>query len=254
MTAVRLEEPQITDFTDELGEAPSPAAVVVRDRRRADPERRAAADVADRRGRRRDALRHGALARADAGDAPRAVLVVPASVELDATGEAIRIARALARRERTILVDLTRGPAAVSGQLGLPRAPGFTDLAAGSAGFEDVLQAEDATSLQIIPAGNPHIRGDGEEEDAARIIAALSQVYDRLVLHADRETLRKLEPALDGRLQLVVAVIARGDTAKHEQTALGELTAFGCQVVPYEQSLGEERPRRLGFFGRAAAV
>jgi uncharacterized protein involved in exopolysaccharide biosynthesis len=188
-----------------------------------------------------------------AGDAPRAVLVVPASVELDATDAAIRIARALARRERTILVDLTRGPAAVSGQLGLPRAPGFTDLAAGRAGFEDVLRAEEGTSLQVIPAGNPHMRSDGEEEDAARIIAALSQVYDRLVLHADRETLLRLEPALDGRLQLVVAVIAAGGTAEHE-TALGELTAFGCQVVPYEQSVGEERPRRLGFFGRAAAV
>jgi hypothetical protein len=189
-----------------------------------------------------------------AGDAPRAVLVVPASTELDATDEAIRIARALSRRERAILVDLTRGPAAVSGQLGLPRAPGFTDLAAGRAEFDDVVQAEEGTSLQVIPAGNPHVRSDGEQEDAGRIIAALSQVYDRLVLHADRETLRKLEPALYGHLQLIVAIIAPGDGIKHEETALAELTAFGCQVVPYEQSLGEERPRRLGFFGRAAAV
>jgi hypothetical protein len=188
------------------------------------------------------------------GDAPRAVLVAPASVELDASGEAIRIARALARRERTILADLTRGPAAISGQLALPRAPGFTDLAAGRAGFEDVLRAEQGTSLQVIPAGNPHMRSEHEQEDVARIIAALSQVYDRLVLHADRETLRKLGPAFDGRLQLVVAVVAAGDSAQQATTALDELAALGCQVVRYEQPPGDERPRRVGFFGRAAAV
>lgn len=196
----------------------------------------------------------GQLRSCSAGDAPRAVLVTPASTKLDATDEAIQIARALSQRERTILVDLTRGAAAVSGQLGLPRAPGFADLAAGRASFEDVMQAEEETSLQIIPAGNPHVKSGDASIEAGRIVEALSQVYDRLVLHADRATLRQLEPALDGRLQLVVAIIAAGHTIKQEKASLAELTAFGCRVVPYEQSSGGQRPRRFGFFGRAPAI
>ena len=195
----------------------------------------------------------GQIRSRSAGDTARAVLVVPASSDLDATDEAIRIARALARRERAVLVDLARGPAEVSGLLGLPRAPGFTDLAAGRAGFEDVVQTDFDTSLQVLPAGNPHVKTDEEEVGTGRIVDALSQVYDRLVLHIDRDTLRKLDPALGGRLQLVVAVIAPGDR-KHDRTQLDELTALGCQVVPYEQTDGEHRPRRSGFFGRAAAV
>ena len=195
----------------------------------------------------------GQIRARSAAGAPRAALVVPASSGLEANDEAIHIARALSRRERAVLVDLTRGPAAVSGPLGLPRAPGFTDLMAGRAGFEDVVQTDFESSLQVISAGNPHVKSEDERVDAERILEALSQVYDRLVLHIDRETLRKLEPALAGRLQLVVAVIAPGDL-KTGETLVGELTALGCQVVPYEQTNGEHRPRRIGFFGRAAAV
>ena len=66
------------------------------------------------------------------GGAPRALLVAGASAKVDATAEAIAIARALvAKREQVVLVDLTRGPASVSGALGLPRVPGLTDLVAG---------------------------------------------------------------------------------------------------------------------------
>jgi hypothetical protein len=195
----------------------------------------------------------GQIRSRSAADVSRSVLIVPASSDLDAADEAIQIARGLARRERTVLVDLTRGPAAVSGLLGLPRAPGFTDLAAGRAGFEDVVQTDFESSLQVVPAGNPHVKSDEEQVGTARIIKALSQVYDRLVLHIDRDTLRKLDPALGGRLQLVVAVIAPGDR-KHDRAELNELTVLGCQVVPYEQTGGAHRPRRSGFFGRAAAV
>ena len=75
------------------------------------------------------------------GGAPRAMLVAGATAKLDATAEAIAIARALvARRDQVVLVDLTRGPASISGALGLPRTPGLTDLVAGRAGFEDVVE------------------------------------------------------------------------------------------------------------------
>ncbi len=145
-----------------------------------------------------------------AGSTPRIILVAPVSAEIDATDEAIRIARALlSGKQRGVLVDLTRGSAAVSGRLGLPRAPGFTDLAAGRASFEDVVQIDDETALQVIPAGNPTVKAEGDETDTvARIFAALAQAYDFMVLHVDPDTARKLAPALEGRPQVVVAVLA----------------------------------------------
>ena len=191
-----------------------------------------------------------------AGIPPRVMLVVPVSTDVDATAEAIRIARALLTgKQRTVLVDLTRGAAAVSGRLGLPRAPGFTDLAAGRADFEHVVHVDEETPLQVIPAGNPTVKSDGDDtERTTRIFEALAQAYDCIVLHADRETARKLEPALDGRLQVVIAVLAPGEITKGGEERLAELTAFGCSVVPYEQADGEYRLGRSGLFGRAAAI
>ena len=90
-----------------------------------------------------DAVLNHILASAKGRGAPRALLVAGVSAKVDATPEAIQIARALvARREQVVLVDLTRGASAVSGALGLPRAPGFTDLAAGRAGFDDVVRID----------------------------------------------------------------------------------------------------------------
>ena len=87
-----------------------------------------------------------------------------------------------------------------------------------------------------------------------RIFEALAQAYDFIVLHVDPETARRLEPALDGRLQVVVAILAPGDSAKGGDRTLAEFTAFGCSVVPYEQGGGERRSGRSGLFGRAAAI
>lgn len=191
-----------------------------------------------------------------AGNTPREVLVVPVSTDVDATNEAIRIARALlAGKQRVVLVDLTRGAAAVSGRLGLPRAPGFADLVAGRADFEHVVHVDEETPLQVIPAGNPTVKTDGDDtERTTHIFEALAQAYDCIVLHADRETARKLEPVLDGRLQAVVAVLAPGESAKGGEEAFAKLTMFGCSVVPYEQTDGERRSGRSGLFDRAAAV
>ncbi len=127
------------------------------------------------------------------GGAPRALLVAGASPKIDATAEAIAIARALvAKREQVVLVDITRGAASVSGALGLPRAPGLTDLAAGRASFENVVRIDADTSLQVISAGNPKLAASGDENERfTRLFEALTQAYDSVVLHADREAMRQ---------------------------------------------------------------
>jgi hypothetical protein len=186
------------------------------------------------------------------GGAPRALLVAGATAKVDATREAISIARALvARREQVVLVDIARRATAVSGTLGLPRAPGLTDLTAGRSGFEDVIRIDADTPLQVIAAGNPKLVASGEENERfTRVFEALMQAYDCVVLHADREALRKLAPALKFELPVVVAVLPAG-AALDNKTELADFSALGCPVLVYEQSGKEPRSRLLG---RVAAI
>ena len=186
------------------------------------------------------------------GGAPRALLVVGASPKVDATSEAIAIARALvARREQVVLVDLARGPAAISGPLGIPRSPGLNDLAAGRAGFEDVVRVDAGTPLQVIAAGNPKLAASGDGNSRfGRVFDALTQAYDCVVLHADREAVRALTPALKFELPLVVAVLPTGASARNDKADLADFAALGCPVLVYEQTGKQPRSR---LFGRVAA-
>ena len=187
------------------------------------------------------------------GGAPRAMLVAGATAKLDATAEAIAIARALvARRDQVVLVDLTRGPASISGALGLPRTPGLTDLVAGRAGFEDVVRIDEDSSLQVISAGNPKLSAnDDENERFGHLFEALTQAYDSVVLHADSEAVRQLTPALKFELPIVVAVLPPGASDSGTKTDLAEFSALGCPVLVYEQSGKKPRSR---LFERVAAV
>jgi tyrosine-protein kinase Etk/Wzc len=196
-----------------------------------------------------DAVLNHILA-AGKGGAPRALLVAGATAKLDATAEAIAIARALARREQVVLVDLTRGPASISGALGLPRMPGLTDLVAGRAGFEDVVRIDEDSALQVISAGNPKLSKDDENERFGRLFEALTHTYDSVVLHADDEAVRQLTPALKFELPIVVAVLPAGAGDSGSKTDLAEFQALGCPVLVYEQA-GKKRSR---FFERVAAV
>jgi Mrp family chromosome partitioning ATPase len=177
--------------------------------------------------------------RAGLPDAPRVVLVMAARPEIDASREAIRIARAQASECRLgVLVDLHHGTITVSDQLGIPRAPGFAELASGRAGFEDVVHIDEETPLQIIPAGDRAVtigtKRDGER--LARILDALVQVYDAVVLHAGRETALMHQSHLAGRLRAVIAVLASGE-GKTADRVLAELAALNCPVLSLEQSV-----------------
>jgi Mrp family chromosome partitioning ATPase len=184
-------------------------------------------------------------------DGPRAVLVMASGAEIDARSEAIAIARALLPQERfRVLVDLSRGPNAVSEELALARAPGFAELAAGDASFDDIVHVDEETSLQVIASGGPGAwlnSGSGGKR-LARIFEALAQAYDVIVLHADRGTALMLRPILAGRLHRIVAVLARGAGSGGDPSLL-ELAVFGCPVLAYVQGAGE---RRRSFLGNTA--
>jgi uncharacterized protein involved in exopolysaccharide biosynthesis/Mrp family chromosome partitioning ATPase len=199
-----------------------------------------------------DAVLNYVLASAK-GEPPHALLVAGVSPKADATQAAIGLARALvAKEEQAVLVDLARGASAVSGPLSMPRAPGFTDLAAGRATFGDVIRIDPDTPLQVITAGNAVVKADGRDLDRfMRVFEALTQAYDCVVLHADLGTVKLLMPALKFELPVTVAVMPPHATIDDEVDALSTLQALGCPVVVYEAN---GKQRRVGLFGRTAAV
>ncbi len=196
------------------------------------------------------------IAARNGNGAARTILVAPVAARTQSTGEAIQLARALAaKRQRVVLVDLTRSASSVSGQLGLPRAPGLTDLAAGRASFEDVVHVDAQTPLQVIPAGNPTVRANGDEaRRLVRIFDALSQAYDCVVLQADAETVQKLESVLAGQVQVVVAVVSPGADPRQSEQRMAELASLGGHVLCYEQSGRPTPSSRPGLLERVAAA
>ena len=186
------------------------------------------------------------------GGAPRALLVVGASPKIDATPQAIFIARTLvARREQIVLVDLTRGPAAISGPLGIPALARAQRSRRRSRGIRARRQGRCRDALQVIAAGNPKLAASGDENSRfGRVFEALTRAYDCVVLHADREAVRALAPALKFELPLVVAVLRAGASANDGTADLADFSALGCPVLVYEQT---GKPPRSRLFGRAAA-
>ena len=122
---------------------------------------------------------------------------------------------------------------------------------AGRVGFEDVVRIDPDTSLQVIPAGNPNLTANGDENERfTGVFEALMQAYDCIVLHADPEAVRKLAPALKFELPAVVAVLPAGTYSSSGKTEIALLSSPGNPVVVYEQ--GGKQPR-AGLFSRLAA-
>lgn len=187
------------------------------------------------------------------GGLPRALLVAGTSPKADATQAAIGLARALVDQgEQVVLVDLAKGPSAVSGPLGMPRVPGFADLAVGRVSFGDVIRVDEETPLQVITAGSPTAHGDEPGPDCfMRVFEALTQAYGCVVLHADLHAIEALMPALKFELPVMVAVLPPRGSVEKEEEALSTFQALGCPVVVYETG---GRLRRAGLFNRTAAV
>lgn len=175
-------------------------------------------------------------------EAPRAILVTAARPGTDASHEALRIARAQSGKQQwlCVLVDLTRGTAAVSTKLGIPTAPGLAEIADGRVSFDEIVHVDKDTPLQVIPAGQSAAEQETKPERVARIFEVLAQVYHFMVLHADRETAFNYQPALAGRLRTVLAVLGSGEEkSKRADAVVAELGGFGCPVMLHEQ--GAER-------------
>jgi Mrp family chromosome partitioning ATPase len=189
------------------------------------------------------------------GELPRTMLVAGTSSRAQSPPAAIAIARSLSDRyEQVALVDLAKGAAVVSGQLNMPRVPGFADLAAGSVDFSEVVKIDEGSTLQVICSGNPMTNAGYYESDKfMRVFEALTQTYDCVVLHADMAAFESLMPALKFELPVVVAVLPPRETTEGECQSLSILQRLGCPIVIYGTG-GKQKQRRFSLFGRKAAV
>lgn len=189
------------------------------------------------------------------GGLPRTLLIAGTSARAQSPAAAIAIARNLAERnEQVALVDLAMGSAVISGQLSMPRVPGFSDLSSGKAEFTDVVRVDDTSPLQVIPAGNPAAREGYDDPDRfMRVFEALTQAYDCVVLHADMASVESLMPALKFELPVAVAVLPGNGSPEKESLALATIQRLGCPVVVYEPG-GDRKKRRFSLFGRKVAV
>jgi hypothetical protein len=104
----------------------------------------------------------------------------------------------------------------------------------------------------VIAAGNPKVTAKGDERERfTRLFEALTQAYDCVVLHGDRDTVRKLTPTLTFELSVVVAVLPAGSSSKSTGEDLADFSALGCPVVAYQQS-GKEP--HSGLLTHVAAI
>lgn len=95
---------------------------------------------------------------------------------------ALRLARALSRHGRTMLVDLSdaAGPTLA---LDLDAASGLGDLIDGDVSFAEAIHRDAATRLHVLPAGRSFDAASPRDDDLVRdVLAALSATYDHIVI------------------------------------------------------------------------
>ena len=139
-----------------------------------------------------------------------------------ALAASLQVARSLAARGRTVLVDLGRSQDWLADALerdGERAGPvaGFAQLLSGEARFDEVLHRDLSSLLDIIPAGADELTPEGLDE----AIAALASAYQYVILHASDWRAEPALAALEHSSELVL--IARADRLDKALGQAGEI-------------------------------
>jgi Mrp family chromosome partitioning ATPase len=135
-------------------------------------------------GARRDGLADVAQRLRGEGHGRIAVLAATAALE---TGEAaVKLARALGKASRVVLVGLDPADAAINAVSRDPSAPGLAELAEGSASFRDIIGKDKSSSVHVISAGREPSQRIAllSSPRLAPSIEALARSYDYVVVDA----------------------------------------------------------------------
>jgi uncharacterized protein involved in exopolysaccharide biosynthesis len=149
---------------------------------------------------------------------------------------AVRLARALSRHGRAILVDLSHesGPTLA---LALDAAAGLGELADGDVSFAEAIHRDDATRLHVLPAGRRIDPGAGLEESVVRdVLAALAATYDHVIVAGPASDSALSAPGLSGELDLIALVVALATERQRAAQTRDALAGSGVETLIVDAS------------------
>ncbi len=185
-----------------------------------------------------DDIAPGALAqRIVAGHVPgRGLHVVGTAIgaEAAASDKLVALARSLADKGRTVIVDLNATPAKLAslgaggnGRTAVAALDGLSELLAGEASFAEVIHRDHATRLHFIPTG----RKEADFRDFDLILDALTETYDFIVLLTPAYPQSEIAKVMAPYADFVVLSSAHADDATVLEALEGELSAAGAREV-----------------------
>lgn len=151
-----------------------------------------------------------------------------------ASDRLIALARRLAEKGRSIIVDLNAAPArlaelaaAADGRVAVTMLDGLAELLAGEASFAEVIHRDHSTRLHFIPSG----RKEADFRDFDLILDALTETYDFIVLLTPAFPQSEIAKVMAPYADFVVLSGARDTDDATLATLEAELTAAGAREV-----------------------
>ncbi|MEZ5856222.1 MAG: exopolysaccharide transport family protein [Hyphomicrobiaceae bacterium] len=155
-------------------------------------------------------------------------VIVGDSDNVDARQQAADIAAGLAAAGRqVVLVDWSLDGDGAAAGFGLPAAPGFSDLLAGTHEFENVVQALPSGDVHFISSGGRSVsRGVMLEPDRLNMLLdALDEAYGDVVVMGRNSDIRDLFLAVEGRFDAGI-VVSEGAGAGNRGDGGGQFLGF----------------------------
>jgi uncharacterized protein involved in exopolysaccharide biosynthesis len=178
------------------------------------------------------------------GEGNGRIAVLAASAALGTGEAAVKLARALGKNARVVLVGLDPADAAIKAVSGDPAAPGLAELADGSASFRDIIGKDRLSPVHVVSSGREPTQRIAllSSPRLAPSIEALGRSYDYVVIDAgiaevaDLEAIGEIAPRavlLVGDMAHEAAEAARERLVAAEFADVIELTS-GARMVSAE--------------------
>lgn len=149
---------------------------------------------------------------------------------------AVRLARAMSRHGRAILIDLSEecGPTLA---LALDAAAGFGELADGDVSFAEAIHRDDATRLHVLPAGRRVDPTAALEDGVMRdVLSALAATYDHVIVAGPSSASALAAPGLTDELDLIALVAALATERQRAAQTRDALAASGVETLIVDAS------------------
>ena len=126
----------------------------------------------------------------------------------EASTVAVELVRQLARRkQQAILLEWSLDGVGLARELGVPTTLGITDVLAGRASFEDVIQRMAGSQGHVIVAGSSGGAAGATDKDRVNMLLdALDDAYDHVVITGRQDGVRELLTTIEARADVGVAV------------------------------------------------